>query len=223
MSRKRAFIVALVALGPACASAPQPRAEPRAEAEAPAAEQAAPSAGAPCEVREGKDGVIIGCMSEHAILIAPGTGWTMEAATAPVFLLASRGYFHSSMSIAGEPSDEGVEAHLRARYARARAPENTRVGPMRLATTAKQQRPVLYYEIEGIVFNGGRVRSLHAWSALKRPDGRYVEYHSSWTGPADDPELVQTADHAPLEVRLVNYTEGFFTVDDAGHSVPQTP
>ena len=204
----------MVALAPACATAPPANPGPTTDA--------APAQRSACSVREGQDGVIFGCMAEHAILIAPGIGWRIDAATAPVFLLASRGYFHISMLTAGDASPEGVEARLRARYALARAPENTRVGPMRLAQTSSG-RPVLYYEIEGLVADGRAVRSLHVWSALKRPDGRYVEYHSSWTGPGDDPELGTSGGRAALDVRLVNYADAFVTVDDTGHAVPQSP
>jgi hypothetical protein len=173
-------------------------------------------------MREANDGVIFGCLADHAMVVLPGKPWEVEPPSDPVFFHASRQYFNASMRL----SDPGetqypLEEHLQAIYqgiAGAKSPGH--VGAMK-GVKIDGGRPVILFEVTGIELEGKPVRSIHVWTALRRPDRRYVDYHLSWTGPADDPELAGSQRRAPLPDRMVNFTSGFVTVDDQGHAPAQ--
>ena len=172
-----------------------------------------------CSLKLGTVGSAITCLGDGATVMLPMGAWRMEEPEAPAFVRASRGFFHVSLRHA--PPDEKrypPDEHLRGIYQGIAALKGAGVvGPARYESTARG-RAVLQYEVSGLVEAGRPVRSIHTWTALRRPDGGYVDYHSSWTGPPEDPEIAPTGEQAPFDRRMVNYADLFFMLDDDGRA-----
>jgi hypothetical protein len=209
------WLFALVACG-----APEGHAQPTPPAPAPAPR---------CQTEPYRSqGTAIGCPDLGFVAVLPGRGWSLResVANAPRVVLSAElaPYFQMAvMAGASRVSSTGASrasggatsvAVLQGLYER--AAESARAQGLELTPAelgeSRTNRPTLMYEVRGLTVGGQPYRSLHVWTSARRPDGVRLDYHLSWTGPADrfDPELPET---------LAAATAAFVLVDRGGHAI----
>jgi hypothetical protein len=179
--------------------------------------------GANCRIKTRKDQKVslVACDLKEVMMILPGTGWTREPSGVPgMILLASRGLLNVSASVADtSETQSGLSEHLDADYqgvSRELGGAGFVVGKPTLEQM-KNEHLVLFYELSGNL-DGQSVRSANAFTAIRRSDRRYVDYHVSLTAPPDDPVWHETP--PPLEV-VKGLADLFFVADDNGKLPPQ--
>jgi hypothetical protein len=165
-------------------------------------------------------GTAIGCPSLGFVSVLPGRGWSLTETVpdAPRVVLAAElaPYFHMAVmtdaeSAAGARSTEAVLTDLYARAAESARAQGLALTPPERGES-RPNRPTLTYEVRDLAVDGQPYRSLHVWTSAVRPDGTRLDYHVSWTGPADrfDPELPET---------LEATTAAFVLLDAAGNAL----
>lgn len=211
-----------------CASTPPPPTAAPA-GEAPTAQPVSTerrSFGDHCRAKlsESGDAMMVGCDGAQIIFVLPGTNWTVEQSPVPsAIVFASSQPLDISVLLAdpGETQYD-VREHLAAIYQGA-APA-VRARGFQITEAVFRDMPnghvVLSYDVFAD-FEGKRVRSFNAWTALRRADRRYVDYHLSCTAPEDERAWTATPEIPSLSTRTMNLADAFFVTDGQGKLPPQ--
>jgi hypothetical protein len=196
---------------------------------APAPPATAPASGSPgarfsqhCQYKLSQDTTLLACREREVLVILPGHDWQADdAAAVPGGLLFAESV-PLRVSIVAAESGEGRYAlgeHLTAVYdglAPLLARQGFNVGKPHL-----EQMPnghlVLAYELSGSI-EGMAFRSVNAWTALKRSNGEYYDYHVSYTQPADHADWQDAAAVLRLTKKVA---DAFFVTDGRGNTPPQ--
>lgn len=194
--------------------------------EAPALAKADDSPGARfsqhCQYKLSQDATLLACREREVLVILPGHDWQADdAAAVPGGLLFAESAPLRISIVAAEPGEGryALGEHLTAVYdglAAVLARQGFDVGKPHV-----EQMPnghlVLAYEMSGSI-EGMGFRSLNAWTALKRSNGEYYDYHVSYTQPADHADW-QDADGVLRLTKKV--ADAFFVTDGHGNTPPQ--
>jgi hypothetical protein len=167
-----------------------------------------------CRFRTRKDGSAtqIACNDEELLLILPGIGWRAGSPSGRQQLLAERDAWTVSV-LSADPSESSydVAVHLEAVY---RGIADSLPPGLRASAPHFEQMPqghlVLSYELKGTL-EGRDLQQTNAWTAQRRKNGQYVDYHVSYT----DAEVAQNARAVKEAADL------FFVTDGAGTAPPQ--
>ena len=123
--------------------------------------------------------------------------------------------------VAAEPgeSGHGLAEHLTAVYdgaAAAMTQQGLSVGKPHLEEMPNGHL-VLACEMSGTLA-GITFRTVNAWTALKRKNGQYYDYHVSYTQAADNPNWEDVAGLLRFTKKV---TDAFFVTDGHGNTPPQ--
>lgn len=163
---------------------------------------------------------LVACEQKQVMLILPGSGWSRQPDKAPGLILhATLGLFNVSVRVAERSETRyALPEHLDAIHqgvSHQLGEAGFDVGKPGLAQM-KNEHLVLFYELSGNL-EGESVRSVNAFTAIRRGDRRYVDYHVSITAPPDAAIWRETP--PPLEV--VKDLADLFFVADANGKLPQ--
>lgn len=164
---------------------------------------------------------LLSCDDKRVLAILPGRGWSREPSDAPGGIVqASRELFNISARVAeaGETQYE-LSEHLEAIYrgVQGQLGKAGFVVGKPVFEQMKEGHLVLAYELTGTL-DGQPLRSANAFTAIRRTDRRYVDYHVSLSASPGDPIWHETV--PPLEVTK-KVADLFFVTDDSGHLPPQ--
>lgn len=167
-----------------------------------------------CRHRTRKDGSAtqLSCNDEELLLILPGIGWRAGSASGRQLLLAERDAWTVSI-VSADPSESSYEVavHLEAVYRgiAESLPRTLRVSPPHFEQMP-QGHLVLAYELNGTL-DGRPLQQSNAWTAQRRKDGQYIDYHVSYTD----------ADAAQNTRAVKEAADLFFVTDGAGKAPAQ--
>ncbi len=159
------------------------------------------------------DGLLVSCDDGAFAFIVPGTDWTVEASPAPsVVVFASSGPLNLSVRSADESEGQlDPHAHLEGilrGVSAALAEQGHQVSSPRLEES-KDGAVVLWYEVSVAADEGEALRMVNAWNAVRGADGRYLDYHVSFTAAADDPVWKTEPASAGPAARMVDLAAAF--------------
>lgn len=169
--------------------------------------------------------MLVACDDKEFLFIVPGTDWSViEPPVTSVIVSASSGPLNLSVRLASEEETRyELREHLSAIHrgiASGLAAEGFTVGEGEFED-APNGHLVLRYEVSATADDGSRVRMVNAWTALRRSDRRYLDFHVSFTAPADDPRWrIPSGMPGPKE-RLVELADHFVVTDGKGNLPPQ--
>lgn len=174
---------------------------------------AVPPGSGQCTLRAKSDMQVLECQNDGVFIGLPGTRWEAEPPAGRVFVAASMGLFHVSARHSPLQGQPDVPTHLR--EVEATLPKEP---PHTTPQHAKSRKgaDVFSYDITGLAVEGKAVKSTHVWTAARREDGGWVDFHVSWTGPADHPALASEPGKPTLVDLLHAMADGFVTVDHDG-------
>jgi hypothetical protein len=176
-----------------------------------------------CQIKVRKDGnlSLVSCEQKRVLAILPGSGWTRQASDAPGSIVqASRDRFNVSARVAdaGETQYE-LSEHLEGIYRgiQGQLGKGGFVVGKPVFEQMSNGHLVLAYELNGEL-QGQQLRSANAFTAIRRSDRRYVDFHVSLSAPPTDPIWRESV--TPLEVAK-KVADMFFVTDESGHLPPQ--
>jgi hypothetical protein len=190
----------------------------------PEAPDEAPEQGAPAKQAFGdrcvaqpsksRDGMAVACDGDAMVFIVPGTDWQIEPPPAPaVVVFASSGPLNLSVRVADESESQyGPHEHLEAIFrgvSAALAEKGHRVSSPRFEQT-RLGAVVLWYDVDVAADGGEALRMVNAWNAVRGRDGRYLDYHVSFTALPDDPAWKPAGGGAGPRERIVDLAGAFF-------------
>lgn len=173
------------------------------------------------KVRPDHELSLVSCDDKRVLAILPGSGWARDASDAPGEIVhASHELFNVSARVAEEGETQyELSEHLEGIYRGVQG----QLGKAGLVVgrpvfeQMKQGHLVLAYELKGSL-DGQELRSANAFTATRRTDRRYVDYHVSVSAPPGDP--IWRASVPPLEAAK-RVADMFFVTDENGHLPPQ--
>jgi hypothetical protein len=169
-----------------------------------------------------KDGTMVACDNKHILFIVPGVDWTIDTSMPePTLIHAAKGHLHVSVRLADTSETQyGLKEHLRAIYnGVAKLPNVGQVGEAHIEKT-RNGHTILWYEVTGTA-KGLPFRMVNAWTALRRPDRRYLDYHVSITAAPNDAAWQPAPDRPTHAQRAIGTADAFFVLDDNGKAPPQ--
>ncbi|HVY30745.1 MAG TPA: hypothetical protein VHB79_29500 [Polyangiaceae bacterium] len=173
------------------------------------------------KVRQDHELSLVSCDDKRVLAILPGSGWTPEASGARgELLLASRDLFNVSARVADEGETQyELSEHLEGIYrgVQGQLGKAGFVVGRPVFEQMKEGHLVLAYELTGSL-DGQELRSANAFTAVRRTDRRYVDYHVSVSAPPGHPIWRESV--PPLEAAK-RVADMFFVTDENGHLPPQ--
>lgn len=162
------------------------------------------------------------CREREVLLVLPGHEWKADdsAAVAGGLLFAESAPLRVSV-VAADPGESHYShgEHLTAVYDGAAAAvkeQGFSVGKPHFEEMPNGHL-VLAYELSGNL-EGFAFRSVNVWTALKRTNGQYYDYHVSYTQPADHTDWQDVAGLLRLTKKVA---DAFFVTDGHGNTPPQ--
>ncbi len=159
------------------------------------------------------DALLVACDGDAMAFVVPGTDWQIEPPPAPaVVVFASSGPLNLSVRVADESESQyGAHEHLEAIFrgvSEALADQGHRVSPPRFEET-RAGAVVLWYEVAVAAEGDEALRMVNAWNAVRGEDGRYLDYHVSFTALPDDPAWKPQGGRAGPGERIVDLAGAF--------------
>lgn len=175
-----------------------------------------------CQYKLSQDATLLACREREVLVILPGHGWQADdAAAVPGGLVFAESAPLRISIVAAEPGESryALGEHLTAVYD-GLAPMLARQG-FNVGKPHLEQMPnghlVLAYEMNGSI-EGMAFRSVNAWTAAKRSNGEYYDYHVSYTQPADHADWHDAGGVLRLTKKVA---DAFFVTDGHGNTPPQ--
>jgi hypothetical protein len=171
------------------------------------------------------DGMLVACDGKQVMFIVPGTEWKVRTSPSDALgVAANAGAMNVSVEVAdASATGDELSVHLESRYqdiranqARMRAQleaETLEVGPP--SFEHETGHLILCYELKMSVPGGTLLRQVNVWTALRRTDRRYVDFHLSEVAPVDG------SSGSDMKDRLVSLAGAFVVTDGAGNLPPQ--
>jgi hypothetical protein len=177
-----------------------------------------------CEYKltEDRKATLLACSGREVLAILPGDAWSaVEDGNSPATLVfAASGALRVSVLLADEQENKyPVGEHLTAIYdgiAQELPKRGFKVEPPHVEEM-QNGHLVLTYELSAAV-DGQPVRMVNSWTALRRMNGQYYDYHVSFTQPADHEAW---RDPAQIMKMTKVLADSFFVTDGKGNTPPQ--
>lgn len=155
--------------------------------------------------------MLVSCDGDAVRFIVPGTDWSVEPSPAPsVMVFASSGPLNLSVRVADEgESRYGEHEHLEAIFngvKEALGQKGHQVLSPRFEET-QSGAVVLWYEVA--VGGAEPLKMVNAWRAVRGAEGRYFDYHVSFSAAPDDPAWGTGSGKPGPRERVVNLAEVF--------------
>jgi hypothetical protein len=175
-----------------------------------------------CRYKLSQNATLVACREREVLLVLPGQEWKADdsAAVAGGLLFAESAPLRVSV-VAADPGESRYShgEHLTAVYDGAAAAvkeQGFSVGKPHFEEMPNGHL-VLAYELTGSL-EGFAFRSVNVWTALKRTNGQYYDYHVSYTQPADHADWQDGAGVLRLTKKVA---DAFFVTDGHGNTPPQ--